>query len=278
MDFFTYFKMLRPTVILLSFFAVFLAAIISGTFYLPYLLLASFIAFLISGGGNVLNDYFDYKIDRINKPQRPIPSGKIKRKNALRYSYLLLLSSFILLVVFFTNNVPVFLIGTANIFITTIYASLHFKRLKIPLLANLTDSWLVASTFLFGGLLFNTNISITILLLSILAFFANLGREIVKDIEDIKGDEKFNYKTLPITVGKNYASWIACTFVLFAIIFSFLPYLFNLLTINYLIFVLIADTIFAISCPLILISPIKAQKFMKIGMFIALISFLVGIF
>ena len=165
-----------------------------------------------------------------------------------------------------------------NIFITTIYASLHFKRLKIPLLANLTDSWLVASTFLFGGLLFNTNISITILLLSILAFFANLGREIVKDIEDIKGDEKFNYKTLPITVGKNYASWIACTFVLFAIIFSFLPYLFNLLTINYLIFVLIADTIFAISCPLILISPIKAQKFMKIGMFIALISFLVGIF
>lgn len=32
--------------------------------------------------GNVINDYFDYKIDLINKPQRPIPSGRISLDNA----------------------------------------------------------------------------------------------------------------------------------------------------------------------------------------------------
>lgn len=43
-------------------------------------------------GGNVINDYFDYKIDLINKPQRPIPSGRISLNNAktMHAFYLLL--------------------------------------------------------------------------------------------------------------------------------------------------------------------------------------------
>ncbi len=33
------------------------------------------VVFLVSGAGNAINDYFDIKIDSINRPERPIPSG-----------------------------------------------------------------------------------------------------------------------------------------------------------------------------------------------------------
>ena len=45
------------------------------------------VVFLISGAGNAINDYFDIRIDSINRPERPIPSGRVKLKEALYFSY-----------------------------------------------------------------------------------------------------------------------------------------------------------------------------------------------
>ena len=47
------------------------------------------VVFLVSGAGNAINDYFDIKIDSINRPERPIPSGRVKAKEAFYFSYLL---------------------------------------------------------------------------------------------------------------------------------------------------------------------------------------------
>ncbi len=47
------------------------------------------VVFLVSGAGNTINDYFDIKIDSINRPERPIPSGRVKAKEAFYFSYLL---------------------------------------------------------------------------------------------------------------------------------------------------------------------------------------------
>lgn len=47
------------------------------------------VVFMVSGAGNAINDYFDIKIDSINRPERPIPSGRVKAKEALYFSYLL---------------------------------------------------------------------------------------------------------------------------------------------------------------------------------------------
>ena len=68
--------------------AIFLMAIISGEFTLE-VLMAAVVVFLVTGAGNSINDYFDHKIDAINKPQRPIPSGRISLKGALIYSLFL---------------------------------------------------------------------------------------------------------------------------------------------------------------------------------------------
>lgn len=266
-----YLELTRPFNGLMSIFAVFVAALLVG-FPLSYQLLAAFlVVFLISGSGMVINDYFDYETDKVNRKKRPIPSGRVSRKNALIYSVILIA---IALAVSLYLNLYMFGLVLFNTLVAFVYS---WKLKKKLMIGNIAVSWLVASTLLFGSFL-NETLPPVIIILFLLSFSANLGREITKTIEDVKGDKKIKANTLAIVAGRNFAGWIACLFVLFPVIFSFLPYFFNLLSINYLILVIVADLFFVISCFLILISPGKAQKFMKVGMFIALIAFLLGVF
>ncbi len=79
-----YLEITRPTNALMAAVAVLLMAIINFNYGIPIIL--GFITVLFAtSGGNVINDFFDYKIDKINKPQRPIPSGRISLKNAKNY-------------------------------------------------------------------------------------------------------------------------------------------------------------------------------------------------
>ena len=266
-----YLELLRPLNGLMSIFAVFIAAMLVG-FPLSYQLLVAFlVVFLVSGAGMVVNDYFDYEIDKVNRPKRPISSGRVSRRNALIYSVILFAIANIAAIYL---NFYMFVLAAFNTIVTVVYS---WKLKKKLLIGNISVSWLVASTLFFGSLL-EESVTVIVLILFMLSFSANLGREITKSIEDVKGDKKLKANTLPILAGKNFSGWIACLFILFPIIFSFMPYALGLLSINYLVLVIIADIVFAASCFLILISPGKAQKLMKIAMTIALISFLVGIF
>ena len=264
-----YLKILRPINGLMSVFAVFIAAMLVGFPISMELLLAFIVVFLVSSAGMVINDYFDYDIDRVNRPKRPLPSGKISKKGALVYSILLFL---IANVVAFYLNIYMFGLAILNTFIAFVYS---WKIKKVLLFGNILVSWLVASTFFFGSLL-NESIEVIIIMLFMLSFSANMAREITKSIEDMKGDKKAKANTLPIVAGKNFSYLIACAFVIFSIVFSFMPYIFDLLNSYYLVLVIIADIGFTISCFIILISPKKSQKIMKISMLVALISFLVG--
>jgi geranylgeranylglycerol-phosphate geranylgeranyltransferase len=111
-----------------------------------------------------------------------------------------------------------------------------------------------------------------------MAYMSNLSREITKGIEDMEGDKKAGAKTLSIVTGRLFAAWVAIFFIIFSVIISFIPFLFGLLNIRYLILVILADLIFVFSCFVLLINPAKSQKIMKIAMFVAIIAFLVGIY
>ena len=94
----------------------------------------------------VINDYYDYEIDKINRPKRPLPSGKISKKNALIYAVILFtIANIIALYLNF------YMLGLAlfNTFIAFVYSWKLKKRL---LMGNVLVSWLVASTFFFGSL------------------------------------------------------------------------------------------------------------------------------
>ena len=83
-----YLEIIRPGNAIMAVIAVLLIAIISGIFTIK-ILLACIVVFIITGAGNSINDYFDYKIDAINKPERPIPSGRISLNKAGFYSLVL---------------------------------------------------------------------------------------------------------------------------------------------------------------------------------------------
>ena len=81
-----YIEMMRPNNGVLAVLGIIIGAIVAGTFAASYaILFAVVVSFLINGAGNVINDYFDHKIDKVNRPKRPIPSGRVKRDSALMY-------------------------------------------------------------------------------------------------------------------------------------------------------------------------------------------------
>ena len=79
-------KISRLNNVIISFLTIIVAAELAGGLD-PFsnVLLAAFAAAFITIGANVINDYFDIDIDRINKPDRPLAAGEISRKLALNY-------------------------------------------------------------------------------------------------------------------------------------------------------------------------------------------------
>jgi geranylgeranylglycerol-phosphate geranylgeranyltransferase len=231
--------------------------------------------FFITGAGNAINDYFDAGIDAVNRPDRPIPSGRITGNLAFRFSIVLFATGIIISYFIGSNHIP-FFIAAFNSFLLYSYAS-YLKR-KI-LVGNLSVSYLTGSTFLFGGAAYGgKGVQVTVILffLSMLATFA---REIVKTIEDTEGDRLDGASTLPIMIGERRATYAACAFGLLAVILSPLPYLMKLFNEYYLFFVGIADVIFFFAMFTILKrNPTASSKYFKVAMFSALLAFIAGSF
>jgi geranylgeranylglycerol-phosphate geranylgeranyltransferase len=231
--------------------------------------------FVITGAGNAMNDYFDSSIDAVNRPDRPIPSGRISKNSAFRFSMVLFAAGMIISYFIGSNHIPLF-IAAFNSFLLYLYAS-YLKR-KV-FVGNLSVSYLTGSTFLFGGAAYGgKGIQVT-LILFFLSMLATFAREIVKTIEDIEGDRKDGASTLPIMIGERLATYAACAFGLLAVLLSPLPYMMKLFNGYYLCIVGIADVVFLYAMFMILKkNPTASSKYFKVGMFFALLAFIAGSF
>ena len=243
--------------------------------YEPFLVFS--VVFLATGAGNAINDYFDYEIDSINRPKRPIPSGRVSRKTSL---YLSLLLFGIGIVLSYWLGPICLLLAGFNSLLLVLYSS-TFKRMALA--GNIIVAYLVGSTFLFGSALEifeGTGIQSTIILF-LLAVLATLAREIVKDIQDIEGDSRAEARTLPIVIGKMKASRIAAVLGITGILLSPLPLIFNVnnaFGASYMAVIFVADILFLVSINEILLrdNAEKASKLLKMAMFVALIAFIIG--
>jgi len=277
-----YIEILRPGNALMGAIAIILIAIIDKSLTIP-LILAMCAVFFETAAGNVINDYFDYNIDLINKPERPIPSGRISLKAGRNYGYLLFLLGTIcgFLISYLTNNWIPFLIVLFADVILYLYA---YKLKSTPLFGNLTVGFMTGFGFVFGGFTLNTpEIILTSLYLGFFAFVMTTAREIVKDIEDIEGDKSEGAKTLPILIGEKIPALLAAVLIIIDSALCPLLYYIHIFGVLYLVVIAIAVILFVYSAALILKSQDqntahKVSKYLKIGMLIAFIAFIFGSF
>jgi geranylgeranylglycerol-phosphate geranylgeranyltransferase len=229
--------------------------------------------FIITGAGNAINDYFDANIDAINRPDRPIPSGRISKESAFNFSIALFFIGMSISFFIGSNGIPS-LIAIFNAFLLMLYAKSLKRKVFV---GNLTVSYLTGSTFLFGGAAYGgKGIQVT-LILFFLSMLATFAREIVKTIEDIEGDKLDGASTLPINIGETRAAYVACAFGLLAVFLSPLPYFMGLFNEYYLVVVGIADIVFLYAMVQILRkNPAGSSKYFKMAMFLAMLAFIAG--
>jgi len=162
---------------------------------------------LATGAGNIANDVFDADIDRVNKPRRPIPSGRLSKRAAFVWYAVVSLAVTVLALA----NVPHAL---ATIVLTWQAALLVYARWlkRMWPAGNLTVATIAASA-LYGGAMAAGDTSAAVLPMTIVFAFV-LCREMVKGIEDVAGDRAAGARTLAVVAGKETASRVAAAAML----------------------------------------------------------------
>ena len=275
-----YIEILRPGNGIMSAISVLLLAIIDKSIS-GIVILAMLTVFFETSAGNVINDYFDYNIDLINKPERPLPSGRISLKNGRNYAYLLFLLALIcsLIISITTDNwIPVIIVIIAHI-ILYLYA---YKLKSTPLVGNLAVGFMTGFGIVFGGYSINNPQIIAIsIFLGLFAFVMTTAREIIKDIEDIEGDRKDGARTLPILIGAKKPAILASVLIVIACALCPLLYYYKVFGLLYLIVIAVAVIIFLYSAAIILKSQDrdtahKSSKYIKYAMLISFLAFILG--
>ena len=233
--------------------------------------LGALVAFLFTGAGNALNDVFDRDVDRVNHPTRPIPSGQIAPQRAFDFALFLFILA--ILVSLFIN-----LAAFALVLLSLALMIAYEERFKASgWSGNLLIAWLVGSLFLFAGLcVYDGKVRPLQIAasLAVLAGLSTVGREIVKDIEDVAGD--VGRTTLPKQRGLPFATRAAQASLALAVILSAVPAVVGILSVWYILVVVAADAIFVYAAALARRSAATSERAMKVAMAVALAAFLVG--
>jgi len=252
------------------------------------LLLTFFTALFLEASTFALNDYYDFKIDKLNKRiDRPLVRGDLLPKTALYLFFILFPLG--ILCSFFVNY-TCFIIALITALLAVLY---DVKMKKIKFLGNFYIAYVMAIPFVFGAAAVikegssSFEIHPAIYIIALIAFLAGSGREIMKDVMDFKGDKEEGVKSFPRYIGIRKSNIVAACFYLAAIVLSLLPFFmirFEMYYYNYyyLIVVLITDIIlFVISLQLFFKKNINMKLHRKttlIAIFIGLIAFLLGAF
>ncbi len=149
---------------------------------------------MIAAAGYIINDYYDQKIDMVNRPEKVVIGIELRRRPALMAH--VLISVFGILLGFWVDP----LVGLVHIFSSSLlwYYSNYLRRL--PLVGNMSISLLSGVSILIVLVFFHSADKIAFIY-ALFAFLIVLIREVLKDIEDVKGDEAFGVQTVPVIWG-----------------------------------------------------------------------------
>jgi geranylgeranylglycerol-phosphate geranylgeranyltransferase len=170
--------------------------------------------FCAAAGGFAINDYYDLPKDRINKPYRAIPSGKIRPRVALSFGVAMIVAGSLISLFVYHSRLQLFLY-----LISIVGVGLYNLVVKY---LSLSKTVLTATISVLPILYVTTTLSYPsiYLLVPMAGVFFLLGRELLMDVRDIKGDRLSRMKTLPMVIGSRATASIA--FFLFALCGSIL--------------------------------------------------------
>ncbi len=281
-----YLEILRFGNSIMAAIAVILMMLVGHYYGLP-MIICAVIVFLFTGAGNTINDVFDYKIDAINKPHRPIPSGRISIDSARKYAYLLFSIGIILsfIVGYMVKSIYPVLIVLFACIVMYFYA----RNLKaMPLIGNITVAVLTGFCFVIAGTILaavqGTNHYLFVsIYLGLFAVFMTLAREIVKDMEDIEGDKKEGARTFPILYGKRIPSAVSIFLIVVTTLMCPVLYIYKIFNVLYMVIMVVPIVIFLYSAFILKLDPseeicAKVSKNLKIAMLISFVAFVLGSF
>lgn len=204
------------------------------------LLLLSISTMMIAAAGYIINDYYDVKIDLINKPERVVIGRGITRRYAIFFHTAL---SILGVAVGFFLSWQIVLINFFSAFLLWLYSN-NLKRQ--PFVGNLVIGLLTALSILVVNLLYKPFNSF-ILFYALFAMGMTLVREIIKDMEDWKGDNSFGCRTLPIVWGpRKTKSFLYFLLVSFAVLVLLINNLYAGLPILFFFFFLFLPMVYLI--------------------------------
>jgi len=262
-------------------FAVIVGAVLANPQFFSFDWLSVFFGFItgfmLTAAAMAINDYYDRKIDAINEPSRPIPSGAVSAGEALASVFALSAVGFA-----FAYLASVLCLAVATIFwiILLTYVTVG-KRSGLP--GNFLVSACVSAPFIYGSITVINQIRLNVLLFASMAFLSNTGREITKGIVDVKGDKAQGMKTLAVRYGERNAAAVAVLFYVSAVSLTPLPWILSLVSFWFIPFVLVTDIGLIASSFLLLrdYSRENARKIKNLILFwfiIALLAYVFGIF
>lgn len=220
---------------------------------------------LIAAGGYIINDYYDVKIDLVNKPDRVVIGQGITRRYAILLHTLLTLAG---VSIGFLLDWRLGVIHFAAAFLLWWYSN-DLKRQ--PFIGNAMVAILTGLSIVIVDALYQTGNPL-IYIYGTFAFFMTLIREIIKDMEDLKGDNTFGCRTLPIVWGlRRTKSFIYGIILIFSASVIFLNRHFVKLPLYYLLIFLFIPLIWLI---VVLLNADTKKDFALLSLFCKVIMLL----
>lgn len=174
-------------------------------------------AFFISAAAIILNDFFDYEVDLVNAPERPLPSGLVSKREAI---WLTAVTSLLGLACAMYFGLVVLALAFVLWVIGVLY-NWRFKQSGLP--GNLMVCLSVASTFLLGGISAGDFWNGIIWVFAGMAFFIDLGEEIAGDAMDMEGDRKRGSRSNAIKRGRRFAITMSVICWMVVILLGLIP-------------------------------------------------------
>ncbi len=273
--------LIRPTNCTMIGFAVIVGIYVSKPPPVSWLTLAlGFLTgFFVCAYSMAVNDIYDLEVDKVNRPERPLPSGRLSGSTAYRISILMLVAGI---------GSAALTLNPAAVGIALLYAFLSWlyntKAKSTGLPGNIIVASSLAIPFIYGGVVSGGTFSGSLLLMMALtAFFSGVGREIVKAMADVEGDAKRGIKSLARSRGPRTASIVGSGFFLGAVATSWVPLLTGLANRFYTFGVIVPDAIFIYLAAATLIktdaaSSYRVKRIALAGMTVGLLVFIGGAF